>query len=228
MHVSHLQITLDGKLVFAESGDTIFDVAGREGIDIPALCHLPDLKPPSTSCLVCLVKVNDRFVPSCATYVEEGMNIESETEEVRSMRRFALELLLSDHIGHCRTCGEGRKKCRLLKYMTKYRADRHCFGNPDAATTLLQSDQVVFDSRKCIKCGICTAITRRRGEEIGLTFMKRGFDTCIGIPFDEPLQRGIERSAEEIVAACPTAAFTWREATPSGNNPIDAPQTDRQ
>ena len=205
-----MQIILDGKSVSAESGDTIFDAAQREGIDIPALCRLPGLKPPSTSCLVCLVKVNDRFVPSCATYVEEGMKIESETEDVWSMRRSALELLLSDHIDHCRTCGEGRKKCRLLKHMAKYKADRHRFGPPQAKETLLQSENIVFDSRKCIKCGLCIAITRKYGEEMGLTFLERGFETRIGVPFDEPLQRGVGRSADEVVATCPTAALTLR------------------
>ena len=206
-----MQVILDGKPVAAELGETILDVARREGIDIPSLCHLPDLKTPSTSCLVCLVKLGGKFVPSCAIPVEDGMVIESETEEVQSMRRSALELLLSDHISHCRSCGEGRKKCRLLRYMAKYKADRHRFGNTEKPEHLLQSDRMVFDSRKCIKCGICLALARKCGEPIGLTFFGRGFDTCIGIPFDEPMQKAIERSAEEIVPACPTAALTWRE-----------------
>jgi len=208
-----MHIILDGKPVFAESGETIFDAAHRTGIDIPALCRLPDLKPPSTSCLVCLVKVKNRFVPSCATCVEEGMNIESETDEVHTMRRVALELLLSDHIAHCRTCGEGRKKCRLLKYMAKYKADRHRFGNAQTEAKLLQSDQVIFDSSKCIKCGLCLAMTRKHDEEIGLTFLGRGFETHIGVPFDEPLQKGIRRSADAVVSMCPTAALTWQETT---------------
>jgi NADH dehydrogenase/NADH:ubiquinone oxidoreductase subunit G len=139
------------------------------------------------------------------------MLIESETEEVRSMRRSALELLLSDHISHCRTCGTGRKKCRLFKYIVQYKVDRRRFGNFDAPENLLQSDSVVFDARKCIKCGICVAVTRRHNEETGLTFFGRGFDTHIGVPFGGPLQKGIERSAEEIVSACPTAALTRRE-----------------
>jgi len=218
-----MQIIFDGKTVSAEAGETIFAVAEREGVEIPVLCRLPELQPPSTSCLVCLVKVNGRFVPSCATHVENDMNIESETEEVHAMRRSALELLLSDHMVHCRTCGEGRKKCRLLKYMAKYRANRHRFGNPAAdelpanhepqtseCGTLVQSDRVVFDSRKCIKCGLCIALTRKCGEGIGLTFLGRGFETRVGIPFDEPLQRAVERSADEIVSTCPTAALTWR------------------
>jgi len=217
-----MQITLDGKLVSAESGETILDVARRTGIDIPTLCHLPEIKPPSTSCLVCLVKLNDgvtqsgRFVPSCAVLVEDGMVIESETEEVRSMRQSALELLLSDHISHCRTCGEGRKKCKILKLIAKYKVNRQRFGAPeipegDRPEELLQSDQVVFDSRKCIKCSICIALARKNGEEIGLTFLGRGFGTHIGVPFDEPLQKAVERSAAEIVPACPTAALVWRE-----------------
>jgi NADH dehydrogenase/NADH:ubiquinone oxidoreductase subunit G len=155
--------------------------------------------------------LNGKFVPACAVPVEEGMVIDSETEEVHSMRRSALELLLSDHIDHCRSCGEARKKCRILKYIGKYKVDRHRFGHTAMPESVLQADQVVFDSRKCIKCGICLAVTRRCGEAIGLSFLGRGFATHIGIPFDEPLQRGVERSAEALVSACPTAAIAWRE-----------------
>jgi len=224
-----MQIIFDSKTVSAEPGETIFAMAQREGVEIPALCQQQELKPPSTSCLVCLVKVNGRFVPSCATYVEDGMNIESETEEVHAMRRSALELLLSDHIDHCRTCGEGRKKCLLLKYMAKYRADRHRFRHSadnevdhepqtSESEALLQSDRVVFDSRKCIKCGLCIAVTRRDNDGIGLTFLGRGFETRVGVPFDEPLQMALELPANEsadelankIVSTCPTAALTWR------------------
>jgi NADH dehydrogenase/NADH:ubiquinone oxidoreductase subunit G len=206
-----MQFILDGKPVSAEPGDMIFDAAQRAGVDIPALCRLPELKPPLTSCLVCLVKLNGKFVPSCAVPVEEGMVVESETDEVRAMRRSALELLLSDHIGHCRTCEDGRKKCRLLKYMAKYQADRKRFGTVEMPENLVHSDRVVFDSRKCIKCGICVALTRHYGEETGLSFLGRGFATQVGVPFDEPLQKGIDRSADKIVPACPTAALTWRD-----------------
>ena len=205
-----MQVILDGKQVSAEPGETILDVAHRAEIDIPALCRFPSLPQPLTSCLVCLVKLNGKFVPSCAVSVEEGMVIESETEEVHAMRRSALELLLSDHMEHCRTCGEGRKKCKILKYIAKYKVNRLRFGSSEMPENLLQTDRVVFDSRKCIKCGICLALTRQYGEEIGLTFFGRGFETRIDIPFNVLMQKAIERSAEKIVPACPTAALTWR------------------
>ncbi len=99
-----MKVTLDGHVCAAENNETILQLARRQGIAIPTLCdgsHHPPKHPQSTSCLVCLVKVAGRFVPACATQVEDGMIVESETEEVRNLRKTSLELLLSDHLGDC-------------------------------------------------------------------------------------------------------------------------------
>ncbi|MDR1963329.1 MAG: (2Fe-2S)-binding protein [Planctomycetaceae bacterium] len=93
-----MKVTIDGNFVSAVAGETILDVATRLGIVIPTLCHL---KTGQASCLVCLVKTGGKFVPACATKIEDGMVIESETDEVRQLRRASLELLLSDHVGDC-------------------------------------------------------------------------------------------------------------------------------
>jgi NADPH-dependent glutamate synthase beta subunit-like oxidoreductase/ferredoxin len=96
------KLTIDQREVEVPAGATILEAARKLGIDIPALCWLEGYEP-STSCLCCLVKVNgkERLLPSCATIAEEGAEVESETPEVRSARRQALELLLSDHLGDC-------------------------------------------------------------------------------------------------------------------------------
>ena len=80
----------------------MLDAARGLGIDVPSLCYLEGCKP-STSCLCCVMKIRgpNRLVPSCGTVAVEGMEIESETDEVRNTRRTALELLLSDHVGDC-------------------------------------------------------------------------------------------------------------------------------
>ena len=96
------RITIDQRQVEVPPGATILDAARKLRIDVPTLCFLEGYEP-STSCLVCMVKVHgqDRLVPSCATEAVDGMEIESETEEVHQVRRTALELLLSDHAGDC-------------------------------------------------------------------------------------------------------------------------------
>jgi ferredoxin len=96
------RLLIDNKEVDVASGATILDAARLLGIEIPTLCHLPGCTP-ATSCMVCIVKLKNagRLVPSCAARVEDGMVLESETDEVRQARRTALELLLSDHPGDC-------------------------------------------------------------------------------------------------------------------------------
>jgi len=95
-------VKIDGRETEVPPGATILDAARRLGIDIPTLCHRDGYEP-SGSCLVCVVKVRgqDRFVPSCAARAVDGMEIESETDEVHRVRRAALELLLGDHLGDC-------------------------------------------------------------------------------------------------------------------------------
>ncbi|MDR2115007.1 MAG: (2Fe-2S)-binding protein [Planctomycetaceae bacterium] len=95
-----MKITIDDHVVSVTEGETVLDAATRLGINIPTLCYVKSEHEPA-SCLVCLVKYKGKFVPACATKIEDGMIIESETEEVRQLRRTALELLLSDHFGDC-------------------------------------------------------------------------------------------------------------------------------
>ena len=96
------QLTIDDKTLEVAAGTTILQAATQLGIRIPTLCYLEGYKP-STSCQVCLVKDRQRgrLLPSCATQVVDGMAIDSETDEVHAVRRTALELLFSDHVGDC-------------------------------------------------------------------------------------------------------------------------------
>ncbi len=94
-------ITIDNQTVEVPEGASVLQAARKLGIDIPALCY-QDGKPPNTSCMACLVKLpNGKLVPSCTTQATDGLVVESETDEVRTARRTALELLLSDHLGDC-------------------------------------------------------------------------------------------------------------------------------
>jgi len=100
------QLTIDGTAIEVAPGTTVLQAAQQLGIDIPTLCYLDGYRP-STSCLVCVVRIRTsaggpgRVAPSCGTVAEDGMQVESETEDVHHLRRTALELLLSDHQGDC-------------------------------------------------------------------------------------------------------------------------------
>lgn len=104
MNEAHCRVTIDGRIIEVPRGTTVLQAARQLGLDIPTLCYLEGLKP-QTSCLVCTVKVIEngraRMMPACGTPVSDGMVVESETAEVAHVRRRALELILSDHVGDC-------------------------------------------------------------------------------------------------------------------------------
>lgn len=122
MTTQPVQLTIDGQPVEVMPGQTVLDAARKIGLDIPTLCYLEKCGPLNT-CLVCLVKVNGKLVPSCGLKAEKGMAVESETAEVHDARRTALELLFSDHVGDClspcqRLCPLGLNIPSLLRQIS--------------------------------------------------------------------------------------------------------------
>ena len=97
-----LKITIDNQTTEVESGTSVLQAAAALGIEIPAMCYREGHSC-HPSCMVCMVKDADKgnFFASCAMPVTEGMNITATSDEVAAMRREALELLLSDHVGDC-------------------------------------------------------------------------------------------------------------------------------
>ncbi len=95
-------LTIDNQAITTSDDATILEAARQAGLEIPTLCHFPGCSP-QNSCQVCVVRVDgaERLVPSCSTPVREGMVVESNSDAVRTARRTALELLLSDHAGDC-------------------------------------------------------------------------------------------------------------------------------
>ncbi len=103
--------------------------------------------------------------------------------------------------------------CRLRLFADEYGADqrRFTFVEKQKFRKDIRHESVVYESGKCIKCGNCVEIARTFEEELGLTFVGRGFDVRVEVPFGETLDRGLVAAAEECIEACPTAALSRRK-----------------
>ncbi|MEI6080173.1 MAG: FAD-dependent oxidoreductase [bacterium] len=97
-----MKINIDGKQFDFSQGETILQVAKRNGVEIPSLCF-DERFAPYTSCFICIVmdKKSGRFVPSCSVKASEGMDIITTNDEIKKYRKMALELLLSEHDADC-------------------------------------------------------------------------------------------------------------------------------
>jgi NADPH-dependent glutamate synthase beta subunit-like oxidoreductase/Pyruvate/2-oxoacid:ferredoxin oxidoreductase delta subunit len=99
-------LTLDGRSIPFEAGDSILRAAQRQDIYIPTLCYHPDL-PEAEECRLCAVKVDGKgLVQACATPAEDGLVVQSEADEVTGARRERLAAILATHPHACLTCAQ--------------------------------------------------------------------------------------------------------------------------
>ncbi len=370
-----LELTINGQRHQVDEGTRVIAACRAAGIEVPTLCWLEG-QAHFTSCMVCVVKDVrlGRLIPACSAPVTDGMEIETDTDEVGDARRVALELLLSEHVGDCRapcqrvcplqldiprmirqieagdlaaaaqtvqqaqtqadvTCAECKAPCekacrrgrvdqpvairRLVGMLgkaesRKSKVERETINKQGESQSLgvgrwaldvgrsngpkrfdstigpLQTGDlaafmggaaedsqvvpasggytpkeaareaarclrcdcrkpegcklrdlaetygarqsrykgtgrnpveiirdhaaIVFEPGKCIKCGICTRIAEAAGEAAGLTFLNRGMETTVGVPFGDPLGQALtQATALRCADACPTGALTRPE-----------------
>lgn len=98
-----INVTINGKKITAEKGKTILQIAQSNGIEIPTLCYLDEVKAYG-ACGLCVVEAENmpKLLRACSAVASDGMVINTETPRVRQSRKIALELLLSDHTGDCK------------------------------------------------------------------------------------------------------------------------------
>jgi ferredoxin len=111
---------------------------------------------------------------------------------------------------HC-DC-RGLHSCKLREYAAKYHANPRRF---DGQRRVFQLDarhaEVIYEPGKCIACGLCIQIAAAAGEPLGLTFVGRGFDVRVSVPFDRSVGEALSKAAAACVAACPTAALAYKD-----------------
>lgn len=101
--MSKITITIDGKEMTGEAGETVFTIASRNGVEIPNLCYSENLNIYG-ACGLCVVEAEGvpKLLRACATVASDGMVVHTDGPRASETRKVALELLMSDHEGDCR------------------------------------------------------------------------------------------------------------------------------
>jgi len=198
------QITINGKKIQAFEGQTIFQVAKKHGIEIPAFCYHSDLEI-KANCRICVVKIKGikDLQTSCSTKVKPGMEIMTDTPRIRRARRINLELIFGQHFEECNNC-VWEARCQLLKLAKKHRLKTNRFIDRKKDFPVYQfGNSLVFDSSKCIDCYNCVEMCEKQG--VGFLEMKnRGVHTKI-VPSKDKNKDCIY--CGQCIVHCPAGAF---------------------
>jgi len=201
-------LSIDNRPVQAVAGATVLEAALAAGIDVPRLCHHPELRP-SGGCRLCLVEVAGQGepAPSCGLPALEGMQVTTRSETLTGLRREVLDFFLSDHPLHCLTC-EKAGRCDLQRYAYELglAATTH---DHEISRTLYQDDNAFFvrDHQYCISCTKCVRVCEEVVGASAIAMAGRGFGTYPATPFDAPLAETTCTFCGNCLQVCPTAAL---------------------
>ncbi len=206
-------LTLNGMEVKAKPGQTILEVARSVGVDIPTLCHDPRLEPYG-ACRMCLVEVEGARGPmaACGTQVREGMVVHTHTEKIVKLRRFVLELLLTNHPLDCPVC-EAAGDCRLQDYAYEYLVDMVPWGwRPPVVGEPGDHPNIAHYGARCILCGRCVRICREVMSIGCWGYLNRGYESEVDTPYRLPLTEVGCVSCGQCVSTCPVGAITTQRS----------------
>jgi len=152
-------LTIDGKQISAEEGETILQAATEAGIKIPTLCHLEGVYDIG-ACRLCLVEVKGtpKLLPACTVKVAEGMEVSTDTERLQKYRRMTLELLFAERNHVCAVCvANGHCELQSLAYGLGLDHVRYEYTFPKWS---VDNTHRLFgmDHNRCILCTRCVRV----------------------------------------------------------------------
>jgi len=175
---------VDGKVVSANSGQTIMDACDQAGIYIPRLCDVEGLVPQG-SCRVCTVKVDGFTVAACTHPAQANQWVEHATAEIEMYRR-DLVLMLFHEGNHLCPCCEASGRCELqaMAYRLGISQDQqYPYLQPTRPLDTSHPD-IALDNNRCILCGRCIRASRDIDKKNIFEYVGRGINKRIGVNGD--------------------------------------------
>ena len=149
-----MKIKVDGVYYEGIEGETLMELAKRNNIDIPNLCHKSGLEGQGR-CRLCMVEVTEnnktKVVSSCIYPIKDEIEVKTSTDNIIKMRKNIIMLLLL--------------KTPHNEYINKLADNYHV--TPPSSYTDESSNE------NCILCGLCVNACEKMGTS-AISFVNRG------------------------------------------------------
>jgi iron-only hydrogenase group A len=206
-----VNLIIDGIKVEVPKGTTVLEASKLSGAKIPTLCFLKEVNEVA-DCRMCVVQVGKKLLASCTLPAENGMEIKTNTAEVREARKMVVELLLSNHKRECTTCIRS-ENCDLQTVAKELNIrDIRYSGEKSGGSLDNSSCSVVRDPEKCILCGRCISTCGNIQTVHAINFSGRGFETKVTTSYERPLGESLCINCGQCILACPVGALHEKES----------------
>jgi len=201
--MSDLSFHLNGREVQARAGESILQVADREGLAVPRLCWQEGL-PEAGNCRSCMVEVAGERVlaASCCRRPTAGMKVQTDSPRALAAQKMVLELLLADQPAEALTLHH-----ELNDWARTSGVGVPRFAPRPAVAADNSHAGITVEMNACIQCTRCLRACRdaQGNDVIGLAF--RGGQAKIVFDFDDTMGDSSCVGCGECVQACPTGAL---------------------
>jgi len=201
MDTKKIKFKIDGVDVSANSGESIIDVARRNGVYIPTMCYLPKTTP-NASCRMCSVEVKgqDGFVLSCNTPPVEGIEVITDSTSLYNERQKIMKLYNVNHPLQCGVCDKSGE-CDLQNKTLEFGVAEQSFAVRDRARKKKKWGIHTYDPSLCIMCEKCTAVCNEVVGSEALFIKPGGYKSEIDIHLKNCIECG------ECISVCPVGAM---------------------
>jgi predicted molibdopterin-dependent oxidoreductase YjgC len=224
-------LSIDGQAVSVPEGSTILAACRKAKIDTPTLCYLETLTPVNV-CRVCVVELagSRALVPACSRLAQNGMEIKTDSERVRTSRRMVLEFLASS-VDVSLAADMQRQMRRYGAHPERYGrsappsiagardgtvAGHHYAPSGEVAQTVslpvkVDNELYVRDYSKCILCYKCVEACGTDAQNtFAIAVAGRGFDARISTEYAVPLGDSACVYCGNCIGVCPTGALMFK------------------
>jgi bidirectional [NiFe] hydrogenase diaphorase subunit len=202
-------LTIDGKDVAGNEGQTVMEVAEENGIDIPGLCHMEGITDRG-ACRLCMVEVagTPKLAAACMTKIAEGMDITAHSEVLLEYRQSITEMMFMERNHVCAVC-VANNHCELQNMADELGIKHFDLPriNPDVGIDASHKFFAI-DHNRCILCLRCVRVCDEIEGAHTWDVMHRGLETRVQTDMGSPWGESTTcTSCGKCVQVCPTGAL---------------------
>ncbi len=224
-------ITIDGKLIPFQEGQTIIEAATAAGVYIPHLCHNPKYEPHG-SCKLCSVKVNGRNCTACTFPAAEGQDVVNISEQLTADRKRITQMLFVEGNHFCPSC-EKTGNCQLqgMAYHLNMLDNHYPHFFADREVDASHPD-ILIDHNRCIFCTLCVRASQQEDGKNVFAISGRGINKRLIVNSASGKLKDSDIDIDDCAThICPTGAILIKRTgyqVPIGERDFDQQQIDQR